>query len=146
MHSKQIGDATQRTADAQGRLSEKECENDVLKKDKKLLLEELDLAKKRELKLVTSWESKYSALQESSQHKMSAFEASKEKEYADRMHRLEERLRVSEETLDQERSRFTAKKNSLEEKISDLEAKHRRDEVSQKTAYYMIPGYTKKRA
>jgi hypothetical protein len=125
-----MSETTQRSIDAQSRLSEKEMENEVLKKDKKLLLEELDHAKKRELKLVTVWEDKCTRLEESTLQKMSSFEIVKEKEYSERIQKIEDRLKTSEDTLDHERARFQAKKQQLEDRMSELEAKHKRENVS----------------
>ncbi|KAJ3232751.1 Leucine-rich repeat-containing protein 45 [Chytriomyces hyalinus] len=128
-----------RLNDMQSAGKELDLQVSVLKKDKALLLDELDKAKRREHERMELNAEKANRAEQNHQKRMAELEADKERELLERCRLFEDRIREIElskarlvEQLDRSKSDFMLEKHKLMDTISETEVKIRNDEAKRR--------------
>ena len=116
----------------QTQLHDIELKAQILKKDKTMLIEQVDELKDREVELVHLWEEKLKHLDQTYQEKIVLLQSGHESGLADKLHKQEQKYRALEaekdkieQLLDSEKGKTGEKKRQWEQKYSDLEESHR---------------------
>lgn len=143
-HREVIEKMTRRNLEVEAGFRELDTKNELLKRDKKALLEEVDILKDRETRLLRINDEKLEQAQANFDRKVHALEQQREKDLAEKSQSFEFRLKAVEqqkqkleEELDNQRNRYLNQKREweilqleLEKKIKQEEDVRRRDLVN----------------
>ncbi|TPX69775.1 hypothetical protein SpCBS45565_g02220 [Spizellomyces sp. 'palustris'] len=132
---KSFSDAKRKSLELEASLREADVKVEVLKRDKVMLIEELDKAKDRLKAMKTMYEDQLARQDREFSEKLKALEASKDHELAQTIRKMEDRLKVTEsartraeEELDIQRAKLLAEKRNWSEKVADAETRIRKEE------------------
>ncbi|KAI8612350.1 hypothetical protein BC830DRAFT_1137152 [Chytriomyces sp. MP71] len=133
-----------RLKDLESASKELDLQVSVLKKDKALLLEELEKAKRREKDRIELNDEKSLRAEQAHHKRLAELEADKEREVVERSRFYEDRIREVEaskarliEQFDRSKSEFMAEKHKLLDSVSEAEVKVRHDEAKRRQALEM---------
>lgn len=135
VYQKQLTDQNDRLLSMDSKIRKTAMDLEVLTKDKNLLQEDLNLAKEKERKLIQFWEEKIERLHITNQNKLGEVSDLKDREYAGKIKRFEEKIRniesdlarAQEENLAQ-KARHLIERNRLVDQENEVAVHIRKEE------------------